>query len=457
MTEELIQHYNIPVPRYTSYPPATLFSPQYTESDYLADVMESNHSGSHDLSFYIHIPYCRNLCLYCGCNRIPHMPPLQDLERYISAIKLEIDRISDLLDPDRQITQIHFGGGSSTSIPFHYLSEIINHLLGRFSLRPNHEIAIECHPGFIDREGWQELVEMPFTRYSIGVQDFETEVLHACKRVPAQVDLGEVITEIHKFGKGVNLDFIYGLPLQTPDSFEQTIQYALSLSPDRIVTFSYAHVPWIHPAQKKLEEIGLPTVKDKGEMYERASRLAENEGCLSLGLDHFVKPTDSLGIALQNHNLHRNFQGYCSKDIAAQVYGLGITGIAQLHNAYAQNFKTLPEYYAALDEGHLPIAIGYRLSHEEQIARDIITELMCNYRVDLTTLWTKDQIPYTKWADLPYVRMDALEQMARDGLCDLNEHSLEMMSDAHFFVRNVASTFDIHYDPQNPKGYSKPI
>lgn len=458
LSDQLIQKYNIPVPRYTSYPPANLFSHQYGAEDLRADILQSNHQGARPISYYVHTPFCKRLCHFCACNKLPLPSQEREVELYFSYLGKEISLIRELLDPSRPLVQIHFGGGSPSSVPLRYITEVIDHLTRDCTVSPEAEIAIEIHPGYISREQWADLINHSFTRFSIGVQDFNPEILQTSNRQPSQVDISEIIQRIHDAGKRVNLDFIYGLPGQTADSFEQTIVQAINMRPDRLVTFSYAHVPWLHPQQSILEKKGLPTIEEKKEMYDRASQLMLDAGYVAIGLDHFVLPDDPLAIALQKHTLHRNFQGYCPLELSGQVYALGITGISQLHNSYAQSLKELKPYYQALDLGQLPTFIGYQLSPDESLARDIIADLMCNYRCNPLKHAQTHGREVPQLSDLPILQLDRLHEMAHDGLLSISDDStLVINPDAHLFVRNVASTFDMHYNPENPKGYSKPI
>lgn len=458
LSDRLIQKYNIPVPRYTSYPPANLFSHQYGAEELRADILRSNEQGAHPISYYVHTPFCRKRCHFCACNKLPLPSQESELDLYFSYLSKEINLVRNLLDSSRPLVQIHFGGGSPSSIPLHYITEVIDQLTRDCAVDPEAEIAIEVHPGYISSEQWQELIQSSFTRYSIGIQDFDPHILQTCNRQPSQVDIAEVIERIHDAGKRVNLDFIYGLPGQSPDSFEQTILRAIEMRPDRLVTFSYAHVPWLHPQQKILEKSKLPDVEEKKEMYDRAARLMLSAGYVAIGLDHFVLPDDPLAKALEKHTLHRNFQGYCPLELSGQVYALGITGISQLHDSYAQSFKELKPYYEALERGELPTFIGYKLSSDESLARDIISDLMCNYRTNPLKHAQKHGLMVHQLSELPILQLDRLHAMADDGLLTISDEGpLIMNPEAHLFVRNVASTFDIHYNPENPKGYSKPI
>lgn len=457
LSQNIIDKYNIPVPRYTSYPPANLFTSEYTSTSYQNDIRLSNNQGTRDLSFYIHIPFCRKICSYCACNKELFPSQRDGVETYINYVIKEFRLVCRHLDPTRKVSQIHFGGGSPTAIPIHFIEQILTEITSTFALTSDAEVAIECHPGYLGKEEWEHLLRMPFTRYSLGVQDFDKDVLKAVKRTPSKLPVEDIVDMIQAHGKRVNLDFIYGLPLQTPEQFGDTIRRAVGCKPDRLVTFSYAHVPWIHEVQKELEHLGLPDIETKKKMHEVATEIALSAGYEVIGLDHFVLKDDPLAVALRESTLHRNFQGYCTKTISGQVYALGVTGISQLENSYAQNLKTIPEYYAALDRGELPTHIGYSLSDDERLARDIINDLMCNYRTEPLLIAGRHGRQVHSLSDLNILRTHDLEEMVRDGLCRLDGGRLTMAPSAHLFVRNVAAAFDLHYTPLKTQGYSKPI
>ena len=326
MQPEIIQKYNHPVPRYTSYPPANYFG-EFSETDYLRAVKASDTARQNQISFYLHIPFCRHLCHYCGCNSYPAAKP-ETVEAYVEALHREIDLVARHIDHSRQISQIHYGGGSPTSIPIPMLKELNDHLLSIAPTIANPEIAIECHPGYLSEHDWQELTACGFTRYSIGIQDLKEEVLKSVNRRPSLLPLQEILQILRASGATVNFDFIYGLPLQSVDSFRKTIEQASALRPDRLVTFSYAHLPKLFPRQQILDRMGLPATEEKNRMYETASEILRKAGYQSIGLDHFVLPDDELYTALQTGRLHRNFQGYCTRRTTAQVYAFGVTAIS---------------------------------------------------------------------------------------------------------------------------------
>ncbi|EGK03201.1 oxygen-independent coproporphyrinogen III oxidase [Dysgonomonas gadei] len=455
MKQELLNKYSIPVPRYTSYPPANFFNESFTAGKFRQIVIESNKENPRHISVYIHIPFCYHMCFYCGCNS----QLLRDNDivlKYIDALKKEIRMVLPLLDRNRKISQIHYGGGTPTSQPVSVLKELNELILSEFDCIENPEIAIECHPGYADEGYWNELVDAGFNRISLGVQDFDEEVLKASNRKAPRMAMEDVVRILRNRNVSLNMDFIYGLPLQTPESFTKTINRAISLRPDRIVTFSYAHVPWVNELQKNLEKVGLPSVEIKSQLYTTAKKLLTDAGYKVIGLDHFVLPDDELFAAQQSKALHRNFQGYCTRRTTGQVYAFGITGISQLATAYSQNTKDLNTYIRQINEGVFPIAKGYILNEEEQITREVISQLMCNYTVNWPELSNTLDIPVAKIKSAVNYNETALQAFAADGIIEYNEDYISILPDAAPFVRNVAASFDKLIDTKENR-YSKSI
>lgn len=453
--QTLIEKYNIPVPRYTSYPPANYFTPEFTATDYREQIVASNSQSPSLLSFYFHIPFCRRLCHYCGCNAYP-MASAEYIDRYVESLHREMDIVLPLIDRNRKISQIHYGGGTPTILPIEKLKELNQHLLEYFPQIEQPEIAIECHPGWLNETYWQGLADAGFNRVSLGIQDFQTEVLKCVNRKPSLLPVADIVSLLRERGIRINMDFLYGLPLQTPASFEDTIRKAIDIRPDRLVTFSYAHVPWVNKRQLILEKAGLPDASLKEELFRTAQELLLQAGYLQIGMDHFVCAHDELALARQNHSLHRNFQGYCTRRTTGQVYAFGVTGISQLSTAYAQNTKDLDAYLEAVNQGHLPVIKGYKLNEQEQIVRRVIDTLMCNNLIDWQELSDELQLSIEKIKYLCGYDAGQLEDMVRDGLVDLSENRLEVTPLGKAFVRNVASTFD-QLTRNNPKSFSKPI
>ncbi|WP_026166339.1 oxygen-independent coproporphyrinogen III oxidase [Bacteroides propionicifaciens] len=455
MTKDLITKYNTPVPRYTSYPPANYFEDSFSSQDYLQAVEISNEANPSHISFYIHIPFCRHLCHYCGCNSFPMMNQ-ENIDRYVDALLKEIKQVKSLLSSERKIAQVHYGGGTPTVLPVATLKMLNEYLLEGFETIENPEIAIECHPGYLDRAYWEDLTKAHFNRFSLGVQDFNEQVLKTSNRKPSLLPVEEIFDILKSAGARINLDFIYGLPHQTVDSFAQTITRAAALKPDRLVTFSYAHVPWVSKRQLILEKVGLPSSEDKKLMFEKASEVLKQAGYYAVGMDHFVREDDELNQALQTNELHRNFQGYCTRRTTGQIYAFGVTGISQLNSAYAQNIKDIKSYIQAVEQGELPIVKGYKLSGQQQIIRTVIETLMCNYSVN----WQKiaDYIQKDKAEVLNAIRYNQseLQEFADDGLIEYSANDIRMTEIGKLFVRNIAASLDPLME-NSTKSFSKPV
>lgn len=444
MRQDIIDKYNIPVPRYTSYPPANYFG-SLGQTEYIDAVRLSNKDENRNLSFYLHMPFCKHLCHYCACNSYA-MGNGAKVEKYIDALHKEIDLLLPYIDKDRRISQIHYGGGSPTAMPAKAIKELNEHLTSTFGTIEKPEIAIECHPGYLTLNDWSNLVDAGFTRFSIGVQDFDAKVLKTVNRRPSLEPMEKIFALLRDAKANINLDFLYGLPYQTVESFGQTIERAISLKPDRLVTFSYAHVPWLKKQQLILEKHGLPSVQTKETMFETSAQLLQKAGYVRVGMDHFVQPHDELYTALNKGQLHRNFQGYCTLRTTAQVYAFGVTGISQLATAYAQNTKDIDEYIQSISDGILPIKKGYILTPQQQLIRTAIDNLMCNYAVTLS--------PEQKEA----VNFDTerLAEMQNDGIINIKENTIKMTEASSPLVRNVAALLDPLMQ-NTDKTFSKPI
>lgn len=455
MIQNLLQKYNVPVPRYTSYPPANYFTDTFTNTDYEAAIEASNTASPGHISFYVHIPFCRHLCHYCGCNSFAMMNR-DVIARYIEAVHTEIDKVKERLSPGRKISQIHYGGGSPTAMPVYVLKELNDHLLAGFETIDQPEIAVECHPGYLDEEYWQYLTEAGFNRFSLGVQDFNEKVLKTVNRRPALLPVEMIFRILRSKGARINMDFIYGLPFQTAESFSETITRAAVLQPDRLVTFSYAHVPWVNRQQLILEKNGLPASEEKSRMFEAAKEILGGTGYKTIGLDHFVLEDDELYTARQNGQLHRNFQGYCTRRTTGQVYAFGVTGISQLSSAYTQNSKDIHRYIEQIEDGSFAIAKGYTLSRDEQITREAIETLMCNYTLNWQDVATRLSCPVDKVKAATAYDEKRMREFAGDGLIEYDDDHIRMTSEGALFVRNVAASLDKLMLHSN-KSFSKPV
>ena len=455
MNQQLLEKYNVPVPRYTSYPPANYFH-DFSSDDYLLALDRSNADTHQPLvSFYLHIPFCHHLCHYCGCNSYAMMKD-DMVEQYVMAIHREIDLVATHLDSDRRISQIHYGGGSPTAIPIHYLRELNEHMLSLLPTIEKPEIAIECHPGYLTVDDWKELTDCGFNRYSLGIQDFDNRVLKEVNRRPSLIPVDEIMHILRSAGATVNMDLLFGLPYQTPETFQQSVEQAADLHPDRLVTFSYGHVPWVHKRQLILEKLGLPADDDKQEMCRRASDVLHTAGYRSIGMDHFVLPTDELSLALENKQLHRNFQGYCTLRTTGQVYAFGVTGISQLGTAYVQNGRDIKDYIDTINGGQFYVQRGYHLSHQEQIVREVIEAMMCNYHFSWSEIASRLSITPEEVKAVVNYDTIKLNGMVADGLINITDDTISMTAMRSPFVRNVVATLDplmVNTD----KKFSKPV
>ncbi len=440
---DLLEKYNYPVPRYTSYPPANFFTEEFGADRYLKAVDESNNWNPQNISIYIHIPFCLKMCYFCGCNSYA-LRKEDVVDSYVKALLLEIKMVTGRLDKSRKVSQIHYGGGTPNAIPVEYLQEINALLFSTFEFIPDPEIAIEVNPAYLTFEQMDGLKKAGFNRFSLGIQDFHTEVLDAVNREKPGMPVEEIIAYLKKDSPkmAVNLDFIYGLPKQTAANFAETIRKAIELKPDRLVTFSYAHVPWVSKIQKKLEKEGLPASDDKIKMYEAAYDLLTHNGYEAIGMDHYANAADELTHARKNKQLHRNFQGYCTRRTTGQVYAFGVTGISQLEGVYAQNTKSIDEYIAKINKGELTTIKGYELSKQQVVVREVITELMCNEQIvwsslgeilGMTSGEVKAQTTYNP---------ELLSQFEKDGLITLSDEKIQITQEGQLFIRNVASSFD---------------
>lgn len=440
--ENLIEKYNVPVPRYTSYPPANFFSSEYSEEEYRKAVALSNTEEPQNISIYLHIPFCPVLCHYCGCNT--HITRNELLkENYLLALKNEIDLLKPLLDGSRKVSQIHWGGGTPNSLRADQIEDIMMFIRKRFRFIDHPEIAIECNPAHLDHAYVDKLLNLGFNRISLGIQDFSEQVLKTVNREIPVIPAREFVAQIKSSGMAkVNLDFIYGLPLQTVDSFRQTMEKAVDLQPDRLVTFSYAHVPNIKKSQKILEKAGLTPPSEKIRMFENTYRMMKNAGYVPIGLDHFAREEDELSLALKNRSLHRNFQGYCTRETTGQVYAFGSTGISQLENGYAQNAKNVGRYMELVNQGKLTTEKGYSLSLEQKVIRHIITEIMCNQFISWEETSEKFCLSESEIKNITAYDEPMLKEFLDDQLLTITRDAVTITELGRFFVRNIAASFD---------------
>lgn len=453
----LLQKYNIPVPRYTSYPPANYFDEAFTAAKYYQAIEESNQWQPENISFYFHIPFCKKMCYFCGCNSYA-LRKERSVHAYMEALKTELKRVIGMLDKNRKVAQIHYGGGTPNAVEEHYLQEINEIILSNFEMIDDPEIAIECNPAYLDEKQIEGLKKAGFNRFSLGIQDFDKQVLDAVNREEPFMELGRIMELLRNDRPDIkiNLDFIYGLPKQTAEGFAETISRAAALRPDRLVTFSYAHVPWVSKIQKKLEAHGLPAQDEKVRMNQRALEVMQQNGYVAIGMDHYATPDDELYSASKNHQLHRNFQGYCTLRTTGQVYAFGVTGISQLEQIYAQNTKSIDEYIKLINEGKFTTIKGYRLTNDQVIVREAITGLMCNQRIVWSELADRLKIDIEQIKQALANRPGEMEELEKDGIVENTLDMLKVTPEGALFLRNVAAALDPLTGTVG-KSFSKPV
>ena len=440
--KDLIKKYNEAGPRYTSYPPATFFNEYFKNEDYLESIDKSNFEKPENISIYVHVPFCPQICHFCGCTtETGFSRPF--IERYIDAVIKEIEFVSSKIHSTRKLTQVHWGGGTPNAISYKYIERVTNKLKEKFDFAENYEMAIECNPAHLEFRHIELLKKFGFNRISIGIQDFRDDVLDAINRRPSKRPMEDIVKKIFDEGfTGTNIDLVYGLPLQTVDSFKETVERAIKLNTERIVTFSYAHVPSVIPRQKVLEDVGFPSASDKAKMYENSYDQLIKAGYVSIGMDHYSKPNDEFAVALKEKQLHRNFQGYCTRATTGQVYGFGASSISQLDSAYSQNIKTTSQYIENIENNNLAVLRGYSLNDNEKIVRYIINSIMCNYYVDLHQVANyfgrsiydiKKVIQYSE---------SNFSDFISDGLIDINKDVITIHKKGRLFTRNISMRFD---------------
>lgn len=447
ISEKLFQKYNLPIPRYTSYPPATSFHTGFNGADFIEQIKISNSSQPENISLYIHIPFCTQRCHFCGCNTALYQSE-DKIRKYIACLIKEIQSISPFIDKRRQVTQVSWGGGTPNSIDLAYVKEVMDVLKSQFTFAEFAEIAMECSPAYLDFEDVDTLTGIGFNRISLGIQDFHIEVLDAINRKAPKHDVGEMLGYMKNKGfKGVNLDLVYGLPLQTPELFQENIQKAIELKPDRIATFSYAHIPWFNSAQKLMENYRFPTPEEKLEMLVYAINELSQNGYEVIGMDHFARKDDELSIAKHAKNLQRNFQGYNTKKTTGQVYAFGASGISQLHGCFAQNTKSADQYIEAIEANNMAVERGYILSMDDILIRDTINKIMCSGFIDFEEIARNHNCTMAGFLAITKFDSSKIADMIHDNLVELTQTTLRVTEAGMLIVRNVAVAFDPNFVP----------
>lgn len=436
----LVRKYNQPGPRYTSYPTAPHFRDDIPPATLLADCLESS-ARNPSLSLYVHLPFCETACWFCGCTRVISRDR-DKADVYLDYLEKEVALIQPHLAPDARVTQIHFGGGTPTFLSPTQIERLGKILSSHFTIDADCEHGVEIDPRRLTRDHISALAAIGCNRSSLGVQDLTPEVQQAINRIQPMEQTAQAIEWLRAENiTSINIDVIYGLPLQTVTSFHDTMEALIGLSPDRFAVFSYAHVPWIKPAQKIFDHRNnLPDVDTKLTILQETVRQLTAAGYDYIGMDHFAKDDDELSIARRNGTLQRNFQGYSTRG-GSDICALGMSGISQTSHTYRQNIKEIDPYYAALDNQQLPITRGYILTPDDHIRRTTIMHLMCNLHIDFNDLSQRLNISFT---DYFKDAIQALSPLRDDGLLTLSDSSLAVTQAGRFLLRNIAMPFDAY-------------
>ncbi|TWO18228.1 oxygen-independent coproporphyrinogen III oxidase [Campylobacter hyointestinalis] len=427
--------YSKPGPRYTSYPTALEFSDEFSYDEYTKRLRNSD--KNRPLSLYFHLPFCRSACYFCGCNVI-YTSKSDKMARYLDYIDKELDILSAVLDTNRKVTQMHFGGGTPTFYIASELNRLIKSIKRHFkNWSDDAEISCEIDPRFLNEEQLDVLVGHGFNRVSFGVQDFDEKVQKEIHRIqPFEMTKNAVDMARAKGIISVNTDLIYGLPFQSLESFKNTLDLGLKLNPDRFAVFNYAHVPWIKKSMRKFDESTLPSPKVKLEILKYTMEFLTSNGYKMIGMDHYAKPSDELFHALKSGTLHRNFQGYTTKG-GADLIGIGLTSIGDGEDYYAQNFKDMDGYEKAIDEGRLPNFKGVMLSKEDKLRKAVIMDLMANFALDIKAIETKFNIDF--WEHFKD-ELNELEELK--DFIEISPQKIKVNETGTLLIRNIAMCFD---------------
>jgi oxygen-independent coproporphyrinogen-3 oxidase len=440
--EDFVNRYNRPGPRYTSYPTAPVWTDSYGPDDF-ESAMRSAELKKSPVSLYMHLPFCESLCLFCACNVVIRKdksgtPP------YLSILKKEIAHIASRVSRDREVTQFHWGGGTPTYLSPEQIEDLFTYTRARFTFAPDAEIGIEVDPRVTSSAHMETIRKMGFNRLSMGIQDFKPEVQKAVHRVQPYELTRDLIANARQLGfDSINVDLIYGLPHQTGESFAHTVEQIVSLSPDRIAMFSYAHVPWLKKQQGSFVKF-LPEGMKKFDIFRNGLLKFLEAGYLYIGMDHFAKENDELAVSQRNRTLHRNFQGYTTK-AGADLYGMGITAISGIQETYAQNYRDIPSWEKSVNDHGVATMRGYHLSNDDIIRREVISRLLCH------TVIVKDEISRKFGIDFDEYFAPELKRLKipqEDGLVVINDKEIRTAWLGRIFIRNLAMVFDPYLEKQ---------
>lgn len=438
---DLLKKYDRPGPRYTSYPTAPYFHNGVGPAIFEKHLNNDDKTlANKDISLYFHLPFCDTLCYFCGCNMMVTRNR-DKIEKYIDYLETEMALLKSKLNSDRKVIQLHWGGGTPTHLSPRQIRRLGGLIRTYFDFKDKAEISVEIDPRELTREHMVALKEVGFNRCSMGVQDFNPKVQKTVNRIQPEDLTRQTVGWAKELGfESLNLDLMYGLPYQTVDTFEKTIDSILDMKPDRLAVFNYAHLPQMIKHQKLIKDEWLPSPDIKLQLLKLSIEKLTLNGFVYIGMDHFARPEDELTVAMKNGTLYRNFQGY-STHAGINLLALGITSISMLSDLYVQNYKTLNEYHDKLDNGEIPVMRGVELNEDDQLRREVITELMCNFRLQKDKIESKYDIIFDSYFS---DALAALEQFEHDELVMLSEDKITVTTAGRLLVRNIAMNFDAY-------------
>ncbi len=452
---ELLRRHDQNGPRYTSYPTAAQFQPQFTAADYQQLARHSNELPvPAPLSLYVHVPFCATVCYYCACNKII-TKNRQHAVHYLQHLKREIALQAGLFDPDRKVTQMHWGGGTPTFLSLGQMEDLMAALQMHFAFAPDAEgeYALEVDPRTLAPKHLAFLRALGFNRLSLGVQDFDPVVQQAVNRIQSVAETADLLLAAREQGfRSCNIDLIYGLPQQTLSRFAATLETVIQLSPDRLSVFNYAHLPERFKPQRQIDATTLPPPAEKLAILQHTITRLTAAGYVYIGMDHFAKPDDELALAQQRGELGRNFQGYTTQ-AHCDLIGLGLSAISQIGMGYAQNVVRLEDYYQQLDAGTLPIHRGIVLNADDQLRRALIMRLICDFTLNIPQFEAEHHVQFWPYFQTAYPR---LQTLAADGLLNLSQQALEVTNRGRLLIRTICMAFDRYTQPAQ-LGFSRLI
>ncbi len=438
---ELLKKYDKAGPRYTSYPTAPYFHEGIDDQVFLKHIQHDEETiEKRDLSLYFHIPFCDTLCYFCGCNMMVTRNQ-KKIEQYIDYLEKEIQLLKPHIGDDRKVKQLHWGGGTPTHLSPDQIRRLGSIIHKYFDFREDAEVGVEIDPRELTRDHMVALSEVGFNRCSMGIQDFDEKVQQTVNRIQPESITRDAVGWARELGfNSINLDLMYGLPFQNLKTYGETIDTVLSMHPDRLAVFNYAHLPNMIKHQNLIKSEWLPSGDQKLELLKLSIEKLNDAGYVYIGMDHFAKPEDELTVAMQNGTLYRNFQGY-STHAGINLFAIGITSIGMLSDIYVQNYKRLEDYYQSIDEGRLPVMRGVTLNEDDQLRREVITELMCNFRLDKSFFEQKYKIQFD---DYFAEALENLKSFEDDNLIMLGEKQLKVTDIGRLLIRNIAMNFDYY-------------